>query len=1246
MLFDAKKIRAKVAATLAGTLLLAGSAFSAGFYGNQSDIKWKTADTKHFQFIYPQEYTEHASALSAYAEAVYDSVVDRYKKDLPGRVNAVLNNALYSNGSAVPSENAVNLWLTNWDFKVRSSHGWLADVITHEFSHLVSIENGSKVKPSIYGVQLSYTDYYNERITSDFATFLPFTLQPLWFAEGTAQFESARMGFDAWDTHRDMLLRVAALNDTLLPLEYMHDFSDNSLFAELGPYTQGFSLVLYISRHYGEDAVPKIWTELSKPYRVTLDGALKKILGISEKELYEAWKKEITEAYKAQKDSLGPLVEGTKITADAFWQDFPVVAGKHLYGVSNFGGPWFDGAVFKMPLKETKDSAEVKDSTANKIPASAGMTKEGASAGMTKENEKVDGVEIGMISIEEEEGDSTIDINDYAKSGFRAKKPWFDKGIDVYDAPEKGPILAYVTFQNRDKDGHAHFDIAVSDTNKNKLNLTHLVDAVYPAFSPKGNEVAFVRREPYSTRFVLSKVPFTADFSEYTAEDPIDIYVPDAKFRYYNIYSPKYSPDGKRIAFSFFDDVHRGIAVIDADGKNMKVVSTEGYDERDVNWIDDSKIVFASNRNGIFNLIEKNIDTGNERPLTNVVGGAFTPVLAGDTLYFTQYDKDGFSLYKLQYTPVAMINDTTMNIVEDEERMSANTVIRWACVNDSLEKIIRDSIASFRFQSDSSCIRLPVHTMPEDIVTDSIWRCTDSTSYIIDSVAYARIQGDTTCTKIPMPTKGDSVIRFYDTTYTITQKPAPSEIVLKGSPLPRIEKHIELESREFAGTERDYKPIPTVPLFIPMLSFNENAPDLTVFGEGQLKAKIGLAAIIADPLKKNTVQVGLLLEIGNGIDYINSGGINPKQEKEFFVAWENRSTPIDFGLSYSYANYTSRDTVRYEDVRAHDGDSLGISNYAVPMQALVATAGYSPFKSIDTLQIAAGYDWADFNLYEDNFAWTYQKRFSAMALFGIYGDSEGEDGTGISGQGDGAVISYQYSNSDLYRPGTFAESFVVTESGKIKPKYRNFNIHEFGLSLYGSIQSPLTGARLAAGAKLGGIFNWDTDAKDSTGAKVDTLDSYYYSTVFLEGYPYLRSSESYTRAGTKTAMAELHYLFPVYDDWRKGFWIFETRAFYIDAFAQIGAAWNSKWFDTDKFTDHDFWDRSAGLSFRWSNKIFYSIPLDITLTFARALSRIGDDEGREGSWKPTTIDVPLLPDAIAPTRIKFTLGMGFINSWQ
>ena len=158
----------------------------------------------------------------------------------------------------------------------------------------------------------------------------------------------------------------------------MHDFSDNSLEAELGPYTQGFSLVRYIAKKYGEDAIPKIWKELSKPYRVTLSGALEKVLGVSEDDLYEAWKKEITEHYQAQKDSLGPLVEGTKMTENAFWQDFPVVAGENLYGVSNFGGAWFDGAVFKMPVSETRDT--------------------------------VPGVEIGNIAIEKDASDSADTI--------------------------------------------------------------------------------------------------------------------------------------------------------------------------------------------------------------------------------------------------------------------------------------------------------------------------------------------------------------------------------------------------------------------------------------------------------------------------------------------------------------------------------------------------------------------------------------------------------------------------------------------------------------------------------------------------------------------------------------------------------------------------------------------------------------------------------------------------------------------
>ena len=1195
------KLKIKSIFAVCSALFLAGAANAAGFYGNQSDIKWKTAGTEHFQFIYPMEYSTHAAKVSAYAEAVYDSVTSRYHKALPGRVSAVLNNALYSNGSAIPSENAVNLWLTNWDFKIRSSHGWVSDVITHEFSHLVSIESGSKTFPNLYGIQFGFSDFYNERTRTDFITMIPFTLQPLWFAEGTAQYESSRMGFDAWDTHRDMLLRTAALNDSLMTLPYMHEFSDNSLLAELGPYTQGFSLVLYIAKHYGDEAIPNIWKELGRPYRATLNGAIKKVLGISEKELYNAWKKEITEHYQAQKDSLGTLVEGIKITKDAFWNDFPVVSGKNLYGVSNFGGPWFDGSVFKIPLEDTLQTKDDKCVDRESRPSSLGHDRDQHLGQERSDCPKTDSAKVEVGDIEVEGADSLINIGDFAKSGFKAKKPWFDKGIDVYNDSVHGPILAYISYQNRDKDGHAHFDVAVSDTNKNQASITYLVDAVYPSFNKQGTEIVFVRREPFSTRFVLSKVPFNSDLKNATSEEPIDIFKPDSTRLYYNIYSPKFSPDGKRIAFGFFDDVHRGIAIIDTNGANFKIVSTEGYDERDVSWLDNDKIIFASNRNNIFNLIEKDLNTGKERALTNVIGGAFTPTLAGDTIFFTQYDKDGFSLYKLPYKKEAepVYRDSIVVSTRDSVLQIADTV-QVACSDTTGAAITSDSTKLAAANANKNAA--------------------DSASCTVPRIVWL---------------KDVKQVEHRDTIKVAVIDSTQREIILHGTLPQKIHKELELIDREFAGAERNYKPIPNIPLFVPILSFSENAPSLSVFGDGEVKAKLGLAVVISDALKKNTVQLGLLLELGKGIDYINGNGLNPRQEKEFFIAWDNRSTPIDLGLSYSYANYTNKDTVRYEDVAAHGGDSLGTSNYAFATQSITGTAGYSIFKSIDTLQAAISYDWANVNFYDEAIEWTYNKRFSATVGFGLYGDHEGEGGSGISGQGNGALVYYQYSNTDLSRPG----ALYVTPEGQIKTHYRNFTLHQVGLNLYGSLQTPLLGARLAAGGKISSIINWNTDDVS------DTLDSYFYTPVFLDGYPYLRSNEDYTLSGTKTAMAELHYLYPIYDDWRHNLWIFTTHSLYVDVFSQIGAAWNGDFF-TDKFTKHGFWDRSMGLSFRMSNKIWGSIPMDISLTFARGLDRIGEDGDLHGGWKLDPIHLTFLPKVLRPTRIKFSIGMGFLNSWQ
>ncbi len=1140
--FEGFRILKKFALLL---FLFAATASVADFsiYGNQSHIRWKSADTEHFIFHYPAEYTSHAELVAAHTESVYDSVSVRYRRPLSGKTHISLHNALYSNGQAIPSENNMHLWLTNWDFKLRSTHSWISDVVTHEFSHLISITNASKLPPLLYGFQFSYLDYYNERNTQDLLSFIPFTLLPLWFAEGTAQYESARMGFDSWDSHRDMLLRVATLNDQILDLEWMHSASENSLLAELGTYTQGFSLVNYISGKYGDEVIPKIWTSLSRPYRMTLDGALRQVIHTGEEELFEAWKKELKERYETQEKSLGTLVTGEKITTDAFYQDFPVIAGNSVYGISNFGGLWFDGGIFKLP----KSLDTLRDENAN-----------------------------DSLMILDFEG--TLNINDYAESGFKAEKSWFSMGIGVREFPERGPLLAYVTYQNRDRNGKAYFDIALADTNGNGQVLTRFADAVYPEISPKRDEIIFARRESNSTRFVLSKVRIPESFDD-TPGDVQDIFVPDSGLVYYNIYSPKFSPDGSQIVFGFFDDRTRGVALIDRDGKNLKILTPGNIDARDPNWIDSSTIVYSGNQNGIFNLYSLNPVTGAGSALTNVLGGAFTPAADSGVIFYTGYDADGFSLYRLNYLNPSETRDSVLSVID--------TLIT-ACVENILppaDTLVRDSL-----KADS---------IPEYV-------CKPDTSI----------------------TRRDSVIHV----------PKHEPLILAGSLPEKQTVDLEKIPVSFSGTERNYKAIPTIPMVVPLFSIEERAPDFNVMTDGKAIPKLGAAVSLKDALGINFLQIALLLEIGNGIDYITGDGLNPRMGRDFFLGFENRSTPFTLGLAYSHRNILGKDTIRYEDPRSH-GDSLGVTHYAVPLHHFSGSAGYSLFKKGDSLAASVNYSMADFNLFEDKFQWTYHKQFSAGLELSFLNDFP-ENLSNISGRGNGVILSYRYSLSDLYRPGTFSESFTVTPSGIIKPVYRTYQLHEIGGALFGSLENPIhPGARLAAGVSLNGILKWSS--RDTT-----ALDDFFYHPLILEGYPYLISNEDYNRSGMKVAKAEVHYLFPIYRDFRKHFWIFATGDFFIDIYAQVGSAWTNHGIPFEKLKETRFWDRSIGLEFRMANTLFYNVPFDLSLNLARGLDRIGESENGRGGRKMNPVKLPVIPSSISPTRIGFTIGMGFNARWM
>ncbi|HSM93089.1 MAG TPA: BamA/TamA family outer membrane protein [Anaeromyxobacteraceae bacterium] len=124
------------------------------------------------------------------------------------------------------------------------------------------------------------------------------------------------------------------------------------------------------------------------------------------------------------------------------------------------------------------------------------------------------------------------------------------------------------------------------------------------------------------------------------------------------IYSPRLSPDGARIAFELHEDGRRDLALY-ADGKVTRLTDDDAHD-LDPSWSPDGRFLFfASDRGGIFNLYVRGED-GAVRQVTNVETGALEPEPSPDgrTLAFVGYSRAGYDLASVPLDSSAWIDPT------------------------------------------------------------------------------------------------------------------------------------------------------------------------------------------------------------------------------------------------------------------------------------------------------------------------------------------------------------------------------------------------------------------------------------------------------------------------------------------------------------------------------------------------------------------------------------------------------------
>ncbi|HAJ79094.1 MAG TPA: hypothetical protein DCO75_04920, partial [Fibrobacteres bacterium] len=236
-------------------MILTGSLYAF----NHPEIKWRSVASEHFIINFYDRTEPAVYAAWKIAEQEYKSLSEIYDFTEHDKINiALADYDDYSNGYASWTNGAIMIWITDSRFDLRGNNTWLRNVITHELTHIVTLEKQSKLQLLDWALSLGYQSPH-----SDIDLAVPVATSmfwPEWFAEGIAQRESERAGNDSRDARREMLLRDATLFSKPLSLAEMGHFNHNSIGNEL-VYNQGFSFIKFIENKIGTKRLEEIFND-------------------------------------------------------------------------------------------------------------------------------------------------------------------------------------------------------------------------------------------------------------------------------------------------------------------------------------------------------------------------------------------------------------------------------------------------------------------------------------------------------------------------------------------------------------------------------------------------------------------------------------------------------------------------------------------------------------------------------------------------------------------------------------------------------------------------------------------------------------------------------------------------------------------------------------------------------------------------------------------------------------------------
>ena len=590
------------------------------------ELDWKTIETPHFFVNYHQGEERSARTVAKIAEEIYGPVTAMYNHTPDEKVSFVLKDYDdISNGAAYFFDNKVELYAPSMDFEFRGTHNWLRNVVTHEFTHIVQIQTSMKFGRRMPALYLQWLGYESERRPDVLYGYpnvivsypLSGFVVPAWFAEGVAQYNRTDLRYDFWDSHRDMILRSYALDTTMLTWTKMGVFGKTSLGNE-SVYNSGFAFVTYIARKYGEEKLAEISRNLATLAEVTIDGAIRRAVGKDGKEVYDEWKAEVTKDYEARVAHVRAHLqagEQVKFTPTSeFIDPRELVMGPRV------------PAARILPLRPGREVGQWETfddmmGFANLYPSFSPDGKKFAFVSTEGE----DYMGMSSLVVVNMETHKAADV----KSPVQTSVAWSPDGEKIYYA-KKTHDNPHFYLQN---------DIYRYDfrTEKEK-RITFGRRAIQPSVSPDGTTLAYVVNKDGTTNLALAD-------SDGHNERVITHYSSGEQ-----VYNPKWSPSGDRLIFDYSIKDGREIDEIRPDGTGLRtLIQSDGDSRTGVFTPDGLRIIFSSDRTGIYNLYAYDVGTGAVTQLTNVLGGAFCPTVnAQGLIVYSAYTSHGYKIYSIQ----------------------------------------------------------------------------------------------------------------------------------------------------------------------------------------------------------------------------------------------------------------------------------------------------------------------------------------------------------------------------------------------------------------------------------------------------------------------------------------------------------------------------------------------------------------------------------------------------------------------